>query len=178
MTTVANVRAYFTGRAGAPADQNSATMTSNLLQNNIIPASLLRTAACGGGNCVADHPWGSFNGGSLDPLGTFRVCYWNLGLGVTQCPAAGPAGSVSPFFGVVFTGLPKKACIALVESISGPAGPPGLKDVNINGTNMVSSITPVPVNPVSATDATNNCGKNPDGSGTVTFIYRIDAPAL
>jgi prepilin-type N-terminal cleavage/methylation domain-containing protein len=191
-TTVNNTRAYFTGQAGAP-NMGFGPLTSQLAFYNVIPASLLRSTSCTVTTCMTDTPWGPFSGSpsSLDPNGTFRVCNWPMGLPFTTipttCPAAAPGGN-SIFFGIALTGLTVKTCIALVETISGPSGPSGLIDVNINGLNMAAAATPIPVRPVPATAATNYCackaatGCSPpavaDGNANVTFVYRVDAPAL
>jgi prepilin-type N-terminal cleavage/methylation domain-containing protein len=185
-TTVTNTRAYLSGQAGVPTNQGFAAFTSQLVFSSVIPLNLARNASCTAVTCIADTPWGSYssNGSAPDPNGTFRVCYWLMGTS-TVCPA-GAAAASSVFFGVELTGLTIKTCIALVESVSGPAGPTGLVDVNINGQNLAATGSPIrPVPAGAATSyctcaANNNCATPTvaDGSGIVTFIYRVDAPTL
>lgn len=171
-TTVANVRSYYGGQPGLPS-KTSAALTDQLLNSNVIPASLNRGTTCAGNAC-ADNPWGSFNNGVRDSAGTFRVCNWSLG--ASSCPVT-PAAN-SPFFGVVLSGLTQKSCIALVEAISGSGGPVGLVEVNISGTNLLASVKTI--QPVSPSDAMTFCplDNSGEGIGIITFIYRVAAPTL
>ncbi len=173
---VTNVRGYYAGQLGvAPLAYTS--LTAGLMQAGVIPAYVQRNPATGctnppgGAPLCADSPWGARNGTAVDPNGTLRVCNWTTGGGGTDCVAANAPAGVSQFFGVAVTGLRYGSCIALTGRVSNPAGPAGLVEVNINGTNIAAG--GAPVQPVAASKLNALC-KREDVS-TVTFVYRLMA---
>lgn len=171
-TTVDNVRSYYAGLAGVPeiASGGVGGMTDNLINSSTIPQYLVRNMAAV--PKVADNPWGG-----TDLAGTFQVCSWVWGTAACSGTVAPPTPT-SPFFGVTFTGLTLPHCISLVESVSGPNGPSGLMEVNINGTNISTLAGNHFVHPVSDTDARMNCAAvAAPATSSVIFIYRVSASA-
>lgn len=170
-TTVANTRSYFSGQAGIP-NMTYDNLTNLLLTVNVIPGSIKRQAACSSLLC-ADNLWGSYSGGALDANGTFRVCNWSLG--ASGCGTA-PTG-ISPFFGISLTGLRKKYCTALAQTMSSAVEPTGLVEINLNGTNLLASGKPI--QPTTDTDVINLCNpaSGTEGTSVATFIYRVVAPS-
>ncbi len=174
--TVSGVRDFYAAQAGVP-NLGFPALSAQLLDANAIPHNLKRAAGCAGTSC-ADNPWGPIDAGTLHYLGTFRVCSWVFGVS-TSCPQVAP-GVVSGFFGIELTGLTKKSCIALVQSISSASGPSGLADVAINVTQNPSTLVTLskPIQPVTYTDATTFCTTADDGYGIVSFVYRLRAATL
>lgn len=149
-TTVSNVRSYYAGQAGVPAT-SAPLLTKGLVNSNVISSS------------VSNVGW------------TYNVCNWTYGPvgGSTTCTNPAAPAATSPFFAFEFTGVPNQACIALVEDISGPTGPTGLVEVNINGTNLLESPAATPIQPVPTGVATTDCAAVANG---VRFVYRVRTP--
>jgi Tfp pilus assembly protein PilE len=171
-TTVTNMRSFFGAKAGVD-EHDKATLTKEMIAAGVIPASLVRATTCTGGVACADNPWGPTSGGGIDTKGTFQVCYWDITLAgaMTTCPTSTVANTYSATFGIALTGLNIKSCISLVQAITSPGGPPGLVEVNINTVNLMRSGKAI--QPVTDTEATNNCKSQTDGNVVITFIYRV-----
>lgn len=175
-TTVANARSYFGGQAGVP-NQTFDILTNLMISTNVVPGSLQRQGGCGAVSC-ADNPWGSFSGGTQDTNGTFRLCNWTLGPGLTESSSCSTApGGVSAFIGISMTGLYKRNCVSLVEMMSSATEPTGLVEININGSNLQA--LGKPIQPANDADVLLYCtpGGTDTGTGVVTLVYRIVAPA-
>lgn len=179
-TVVENIRGSFTGQMGIP-NLGVSGMVPFLVQNHAIPQEMVRTpylpSCTNNGNICADTPWGMANaGGNAAPLGTFRVCDWVLGQ--ISCFTNATPGT-SQAFALIIVNLPIGACMQLAEKISGPDGPPGLADVNINGCNILASTgcvsPPTPSFPIASKDLVNLCTL-PNSTNSLRFVYRLRLP--
>lgn len=171
-----NVRNFYAGQLGVPA-KSQAALTSALFVVGAIPASMARTGGCGT-SCIADNPWGPGNGSGTDSLGTFQVC--NEVLPAIPCASATAPTHTSQFFGIALTGLTQQTCGMLLDQVTGPAGPPGLVEVNIMGASEPSGFNLAnkghQIQPVTDTDANGYCPPPTNGGTTVTFVYRLTVP--
>ncbi|MER2519916.1 MAG: hypothetical protein ABTQ34_04410 [Bdellovibrionales bacterium] len=178
---VRDTRAFYAGRDGIPIGESYVTTTHNLLKSHVIPGNLLRNPDdCKVGTCIADTPWGSYEGNNKVPDGTLHVCGWELGNTSDPCYKGKPAGTLPyQFFGVTLLGLNMGSCIALANKISSTLGPPGLIEVNINGCNLSTGNgcklgKATNMQPIKAENLNAECGKTKPAH--VTFVYRMMLP--
>lgn len=175
-------RSFYLGQAGVPANATYKQITEDLLKNHAIPGNLSRNPKdCNVGmTCVADTPWGGFEGNKVSADGTLRVCGWELGNADDPCNSGTSYGATTQFFGVAFFGLNVGSCVALVAKASSTMGPLGLIEVNINGCNLSTGTGGCAMGAVAiqsddkAKNLNAECGKtNP---AHVTFVYRVTLP--
>ncbi|MGE4350882.1 MAG: type II secretion system protein [Bdellovibrionales bacterium] len=151
---VQNIRDFYSSRIRV-ADKDNATdmasVTSYLLQQNVIPSDLIRTRSAS--TLVADHPWGatSASGATLSE-GGILVDGWSNG---------------ARFFRIQLRGLEYSSCVALTDRLSGP-DMVGLYLLSINGS---ASHTTLPVSP---DVAMTECVKSPSGSQNyMDFVFYL-----
>lgn len=181
MGIVRDTRSYYSGQPGIPQNATYKTVTDALLRSHAIPGNLLRNPDCRATNssCIADTPWGSYEGNAVTYDGTLRVCGWDLGNVQDPCYYGKPNTTTSQFFGVTFLGLKLGSCIALASKVaSGLGGPTGLIEVNINGCSISSSVGCKANVDMSKLASTLNaeCDKTKPNPAHVTFVYRMALP--
>jgi len=149
-TVVKNTRAAFSGQQNTGG---SGLLNTQLINAGAFPASMLRAGVSG----VVDNPWNSSVVG-----GSFVVCGWSPGLPIPVC------GQLhAQYFAIELEKVPLSSCITAAVRNSGIKAVPGLVNVFINSSSLVSSGFPV-----SPATAQSKCTVG----STLDFVFRLTAP--
>jgi hypothetical protein len=178
---VNNLRQYYGSRLSMDPTVTQPNLMQPLAAANIVPGYLLRlpsaSAGCTNtGSMCADTPFGYPSQTTQtdgQATGSLVICNWAVGQ--TKCDTNAASGNT---FAVQLLDQTFGDCIALTSKISSTAGPSGLLDVSINGSNVINGRTLAGTGalPVAASDLNALCTPG-SVANKIAFIYRLTAPA-